>query len=61
MELFSRLSHSLVVGTEQTDKQSSDSNGVTDKKSSSILIYLNKDTDIFTENGNVIKPNEIKS
>ncbi len=38
-----------MAGTEHTDKQSRGSNGVTDKKSSSILIYLNEGTDIYTE------------
>jgi hypothetical protein len=37
--LFSRLTDSLVAGTEQTDRQSSGSNIVTDKTSSGILIY----------------------
>ncbi len=55
MELFSRLLHSLVAGTERTDKQSSGSNRVADKKSSSILIYQNKDTDIYTENDGITK------
>ncbi len=40
--------HTVVAGTEWTDKQSSGSNGVTDKKSSSILIYEKK-AQVFTQ------------
>jgi hypothetical protein len=36
---FQQTVQSLVAGTEGTEKQSSGSNRVTDKKSSSILIY----------------------
>ncbi len=43
---LSRLMGSLVALT---------FNGVTDKKSSSILIYKNKGMDIYTGNGGVIK------
>ncbi len=39
--------------TEQTEKQPSGSNRETDKKSSTILIYLY--TDIYTERGGIIK------
>ncbi len=41
---------SLVAETEQTDKQSSGSNGVTDKKFRWILIYKNTIESIYTEN-----------
>ena len=47
-ELFSGLSASLVARTKQTG-----SNRVTAKKSSSVLIYQNKDTDIYTENDGI--------
>ncbi len=40
---------SVVARTERTYKQSSGSDGVTDKKSSWILIYLNTVESIYTE------------
>ena len=56
MPILSRFSYILAAtGTEQNDQQSSGSNWVTDKMSSSILIYQNKDTDIYTENGEIFK------
>jgi hypothetical protein len=46
-----------VAGTEQTDRQSSGSNGVTDKKSSSILIIRTRAWIFIQKLVALLKPN----